>query len=81
MGEPRLRLCGMGDDEIELYALGRVRNLDPELVAHFLVCDACRERIEKARIFAAEIKRALSEPDTSAPAGANAKRRKHTAGY
>jgi hypothetical protein len=70
----------MGDDEIELYALGRVRDPDPELVAHFLACDACSERIEKARIFAAEIKRALTEPEGSAPAGATQKRRKHTAG-
>jgi hypothetical protein len=80
MGIERLWLCGIGDDEIELYALGRVRDPDPELVAHFLECDACAERIEKARTFAAEIKRALAQRETGTHAGPAAKRRKHTAG-
>jgi len=60
--------------------MGRVRDPDPELLAHFLECDACAERIERARIFASEIKRALSERETSAPAGSAGKRRKHAAG-
>ena len=81
MGEPRLGLCAIGDDEIELYALGRVTNADSELVAHFLRCDACAERIEKARTLAAEIKRALGGWEASAPARANHTRRKHTAGF
>jgi hypothetical protein len=81
VGEPQLPLCRIGDDELELYALRRVRDPDPELVAHFLECDACAHRIEKARTFAAEIKRALAEPETGTHAGLAGKRHKHAAGF
>jgi hypothetical protein len=81
MGELQFPLCRIGDDDIELYALGRVRDPDPELVAHFLECDACAERIEKARTFAGEIKRALAERESGSHAGSAGKRHKHASGF
>ena len=61
MGNPELSDCGIEDEEIELYALDRVRVPDPKLVAHFKTCASCTARMESARIWAAEIKRILAE--------------------
>jgi hypothetical protein len=52
--------CGVDDDTIELYALDRVAEPDPRLVAHFVRCERCMDRIADARIWAAAIKKALS---------------------
>ena len=61
MGKRQVSACGIDDDEIELYALGRVREPDPRLIAHFKACKCCAERMEDARLWAAEIRRFLSE--------------------
>ena len=61
MAESQLPPCGIDDEEIELYALGRVREPDPERIAHFRRCGICAARMEEARYVAAELKRALGE--------------------
>ena len=61
MAESQLPPCGIDDEEIELYALGRVREPDPERMAHFMTCGVCAARMEEAKLLAAEIKRALGE--------------------
>lgn len=65
MSKSRLPPCGIDDEEIELYALGRVREPDPARIAHFMGCDVCAKRMEAARALAAEIKRALREQKDS----------------
>jgi len=61
MTESQLPPCGIDDEEIELYALGRVREPDPERMAHLMKCGVCARRMEEARLVASEMKRALGE--------------------
>src|SRR4051812_12420618 len=51
------------DDQLELYALDRLKDTEVERVEeHLLVCGQCRKRLEEASLFARTMQYALRNP-------------------
>jgi hypothetical protein len=51
--------CGIDDETIEQYALGKLKDADPWLVTHLPTCVDCLARIKEAREWAHHMKLAL----------------------
>lgn len=56
------------EDQLELYALGRLPDLDlPMLEQHLMICAACREKLNGFEDFATGMREALSAKPTPRP--------------
>ena len=48
------------EDALELYALGRMPDADPEMLAHLERCEECRAKVQDTRDWAHAFKRAFA---------------------
>ena len=51
--------CEIDEDVLELYALGRLPDADPDLVEHLETCRECHGKIVQARAWAMSLAKAL----------------------
>jgi hypothetical protein len=47
----------ISDEMVELFAMDKHLCLDDELISHLKTCPACRERVEEAQEWAAEVRK------------------------
>ena len=51
-----------GDDQLELYALGRLSEPEQAVIEeHLLICEACRQRLDDVEAYAKAMRQAIAD--------------------